>query len=87
MLYIMKALGHPAEMKHLTPVEHCLVLSFPLSSHFGKCCVYICTSIWKEICSDEPVNRTMGSRGPSNTIRDEVVQKSNIFMLLSCEGL
>ena len=87
MLYIMKALGHPAEMKHLTPVEHCLVLSFPQSSHFGKCCVHICTNIRKESWSDEAVNRTIGNRSRSSTIRDKVVQKGNIFRLLSCEGL
>lgn len=48
MLCITKALKHPAEMKHVTSVEHCLIPCFPKNSHFGKCGVCVCIIIGRE---------------------------------------
>lgn len=75
MPYITKALRHPAEMKCVTSVEHCLILCFPRVSHLGKCCEYVYISIGCNRCNNEATDRIVRTRGQSSIIRDEVAQE------------
>lgn len=82
MLCINKSLRHSAEMKYFTTVEHCLILCFPHSSHFGKCCVHVPISIGKDKFSDEAVDRTVRNRALSSVIRGDIAQERQHFHAL-----
>lgn len=75
MPYVTKGLRHPAEMKCVTSVEHCLIPCFLQISHFGEYSEHVCISMgWGRRSNEAPDGRAR-NRGQSSIIRDEIAQE------------